>query len=100
MPEDTVQRSPDWDEGRVRALRDHLGYTQGEMAREMGVRQQTISEWETGMYRPRGSSRTLLHIIAERAGFSYSTGPGPAGDAKAQPQESAQPQENERSELP
>ena len=87
MPDDTVQRSPEWDEGRVRALRDHLGYTQGEMAREMGVRQQTISEWETGMYRPRGSSRTLLHIIAERAGFSYSTGPSPAGDAGVQPQE-------------
>ena len=48
------------------------------MAREMGVRQQTISEWETGMYRPRGSSSTLLHIIAERAGFRYSTGSGPS----------------------
>ncbi len=39
----------------------------------MGTRQQTISEWETGMYRPRGASATLLSIIAERAGF-YGTG--------------------------
>ena len=73
-----------WDREAVRALRSHLGYTQGEMAQEMGVRQQTISEWETGLYRPRGSSSTLLHIIAERAGFRYSTGKGmpkaPASD--------------------
>ena len=37
----------------------------------MGIRQQTVSEWETGLYTPRGSSRTLLNIIAERASFDY-----------------------------
>lgn len=37
----------------------------------MGTRQQTISEWETGMYRPRGASVTLLSIIAEQAKFNY-----------------------------
>jgi len=37
----------------------------------MGVRQQTISEWETGMYNPRGPSSTLLSIVAERADFNY-----------------------------
>ena len=74
MPEEDEQ-PPVWDHDQVRALRDHLGCTQGEMARQMGIRQQTISEWETGMYRPRGSSSTLLHIIAERAGFHYTTGP-------------------------
>ena len=71
-----AEEQPAWDQERVRALRGHLGYTQGEMAREMGIRQQTVSEWETGAYRPRGSSSTLLRIIAERAGFSYSTGGG------------------------
>ena len=81
MAEEEKERPSDWNRGRVRALRDHLGYTQGEMAQEMGVRQQTISEWETGMYRPRGSSKTLLHIIAERAGFSYATGAEPSGEA-------------------
>ena len=85
------ERPADWDRGQVRALRDHLGYTQGEMARQMGVRQQTISEWETGMYRPRGSSSTLLHIIAERAGFSYSTGPDPARDAGPVPSDPEEP---------
>ena len=45
--------------------------TQQELADEMGTRQQTISEWETGIYRPRGASATLLSIIAERADFDY-----------------------------
>ncbi|MBI2858139.1 MAG: helix-turn-helix domain-containing protein [Chloroflexi bacterium] len=60
-----------WDAERIRALRRHLGLTQSEMAGRLGTRQQTISEWEKGMYRPRGASATLLSIIAERAKFSY-----------------------------
>jgi DNA-binding transcriptional regulator YiaG len=64
-----------WDAERVRALRYHLGLTQAQMAREMGTRQQTISEWETGLYRPRGLSERLLGLVAERAGFSYDAGP-------------------------
>jgi DNA-binding transcriptional regulator YiaG len=64
----------DWDGGRIRALRQHLGLTQQGLADELGTRQQTISEWETGMYRPRGASSTLLTIIAERAGFEYEAG--------------------------
>lgn len=62
-----------WDSERVRALRQHLGLTQGRMAEDLGIRQQTISEWETGMYQPRGSSDTLLSIVAERSGFYYRT---------------------------
>jgi DNA-binding transcriptional regulator YiaG len=41
----------------------------------MGTRQQTISEWETGMYKPRGTSTTLLSIIAEQAKFEYQAAP-------------------------
>ncbi len=63
----------DWDSGRVRALREHIGLTQQEMADQLGTRQQTISEWETGMYQPRGTSSTLLTMVAERAGFEYET---------------------------
>lgn len=48
-----------------------MGLTQQQLSEELGTRQQTISEWETGMYRPRGASRTLLNMIAERAGFEY-----------------------------
>ncbi|MCX6003212.1 MAG: helix-turn-helix domain-containing protein [Chloroflexi bacterium] len=60
-----------WDREQVYALRAHLGLTQSEMAERLGTRQQTISEWEKGMYRPRGASATLLSIVAERAKFKY-----------------------------
>lgn len=62
---------PGWDSQRVRTLRQHLGLTQRELAERLGTRQQTISEWERGMYQPRGASATLLSIVAERAEFQY-----------------------------
>jgi DNA-binding transcriptional regulator YiaG len=60
-----------WDRCRIRALRNHLKLTQAGMAEQMGTRQQTISEWETGEYLPRGTSAKLLSIIADRSGFEY-----------------------------
>lgn len=54
-----------WDAGDVAALRARLRLTQAEFARELGVRQQTVSEWETGRYRPRGASARLLAYLAE-----------------------------------
>jgi DNA-binding transcriptional regulator YiaG len=60
-----------WSKEEVRALRQHLNLTQTRLAEELGTRQQTISEWEKGMYRPRGASATLLSIVAERSGFTY-----------------------------
>jgi len=66
------KRNPvNWDGQGVRALRQHLRLTQARLAEELGTRQQTISEWETGMYKPRGTSATLLTIVAERSGFKY-----------------------------
>ncbi|MDH4269561.1 MAG: helix-turn-helix domain-containing protein [Dehalococcoidia bacterium] len=52
-------------------MRQHLNLTQARLAEELGTRQQTISEWENGMYRPRGASATVLSIVAERSGFTY-----------------------------
>ena len=63
-----------WSKEEVRALRQHLNLTQVKLAEELGTRQQTISEWEKGMYRPRGASATLLSIVAERSGFTYKVG--------------------------
>jgi DNA-binding transcriptional regulator YiaG len=60
-----------WDRASIQALRQHLGLTQSELSEKLGTRQQTISEWETGMYRPRGASATLLSLVAEKAGFNY-----------------------------
>ena len=66
---------PQWDSEHIRALRHHLGLTQRELADRLGTRQQTISEWEKGMYKPRGASTTLLSIVAERANFRYQATP-------------------------
>lgn len=65
------KQSYSWDAQNIRALRQHLKITQSEMADELGIRQQTVSEWEVGMYKPRGASTTVLTIIAERSGFEY-----------------------------
>ena len=68
-----------WDDRSIQALRRHLGLTQRELAERLGTRQQTISEWETALYQPRGASATLLSIIAEQAKFKYeATSPGKA----------------------
>ena len=72
-----------WDAQVVRALRRHMNMTQQQLAEELGTRQQTISEWETGLYQPRGTSRTLLSIIAERAAFYHPTG----GEDTRQPED-------------
>lgn len=60
-----------WDAESIRSLRKFMGLTQQQMSEELGTRQQTISEWETGMYRPRGGISRLLTLVAEREGFAY-----------------------------
>jgi DNA-binding transcriptional regulator YiaG len=67
------QREP-WDADRVAGLRRRLGLSQAELAAEMGVRQQTVSEWETGRYAPRGASARLLSLLEERS--PYDSGDG------------------------
>lgn len=80
--------SAHWDARRVAALRHELGLTQAAFARELGVRQQTVSEWETGQYLPRGASVRVLRMLAEQrapydAGWTEThigdTGEGTAG---------------------
>lgn len=60
-----------WTPAEVRRLRRWLKLSQRALAEELGVRQQTVSEWEIGVYQPRGASTRLLDIVAERAGLSY-----------------------------
>ena len=64
--------------------------TQREMADELGARQQTISEWETGAYRPRGVSARALLRMAESAGAPYRAGPSNSRDAGGVPDEGAE----------
>jgi DNA-binding transcriptional regulator YiaG len=61
----------EWDARRIKALREHMGMTQQQMADELEVRQQTISEWETGTHKPHRSTQKTLSLVAERAGFAY-----------------------------
>ena len=65
------RNQPVWDAEQIRSLRGHLKMTQDGLAEELNVRQQTVSEWETGQYQPRGASEKLLNMIAERAEFQY-----------------------------
>lgn len=60
-----------WNQQRIKALRKHMGMTQAELAEEMQVRQQTISDWEQGHHIPHRSTQRMLSLIAERAGFDY-----------------------------
>lgn len=65
------RRRTGWSGEQVKALREYAGWSQQELADRLGMRQQTISEWETGKYRPRRSTGVLLEFIAERVGFAY-----------------------------
>jgi DNA-binding transcriptional regulator YiaG len=70
-PARTRKLKYDWDAGKVKALRSHMGLTQTEFAQELGTLQQTVSEWECGYHTPKGTSVKLLKIVAEKAGFAY-----------------------------
>lgn len=72
-----MQRKRRWVATEVRGLRKSLGLTQHAFAAELGVRQQTVSDWETRAYAPRGASITVLNLVAERAGIAYGAGSGP-----------------------
>lgn len=60
-----------WDGKMIRALRKSMGLNQSEFADVLGVRQQTISEWEGGLYQPTRARSKHINIIAERHAFFY-----------------------------
>ena len=60
-----------WQADNIRALRSHLELSQTALSREIGIRQQTISEWETGMYAPRGAYVTILTLLAVSSNFPF-----------------------------
>ncbi|NJM07861.1 helix-turn-helix transcriptional regulator [Candidatus Gracilibacteria bacterium] len=76
-----------WDSRRIRALREFMGLTQREMADELEVRQQTISEWETGLHTPHRSTQKTLSMVAERVGFAYESGERPAEEITSNDQQ-------------
>lgn len=62
---------PLWDAEMVQSLRHHMAMSQQDFANELGVRQQTISEWERGIYTPSRSRSKHLSLIAEREGVPF-----------------------------
>jgi DNA-binding transcriptional regulator YiaG len=58
-----------WEAEAVKALRQHLNLTQAKFAETLGVRRQTVSEWENGVYAPDRSTAKHLGLVADQAEF-------------------------------
>jgi len=56
-----------WDKDSVKQLRQILDLTQIQFAELLGCRQQTISEWEQGLYAPANAYGKLLSQIKVRS---------------------------------
>jgi DNA-binding XRE family transcriptional regulator len=54
-----------WTAAEIRELRWRLGWSQAELARRLGCRQQTVSEWETNAYEPQNAYSKLLDLLFE-----------------------------------
>ena len=80
-----ARRRVRWDARGVRALRGQLGWSQQALADELGVRQATVSDWERGVYTPRGAASRLLLMLAERSGAVYEVAEGGDGPERAEP---------------
>ena len=52
-----------WDAESIRRARKARSLTQAELAEGLGCRQQTISEWELGMYGPKNAYQKLLTMF-------------------------------------
>lgn len=79
VPGYRVERGQDTDDLRwtgimIRNLRRHMRASQAELAEILGVRQQTVSEWENAEYEPSRASAKHLTLVAERSGFLYESG--------------------------
>lgn len=66
-----------WNGELIKGLREHLNMSQAQLAEKLGVRQQTISEWETGLYDPSLKTSKYLGLVAKETGFQYEAGEEP-----------------------
>lgn len=67
-----IQKKDDaivWQQDAIKALRKHMSLTQSKFAQELGVRRQTVSEWENGVYDPDRSTTKFLALIAKQSDF-------------------------------
>lgn len=56
-------KSGPWNAETIRQSRKARNLTQAELAEALGCRQQTISEWELGMYEPKNAYQKLLSLF-------------------------------------
>ncbi len=49
----------------VKAIREHVGMTQTEVASAFGISVGTLRHWERGDRTPRGPARVLLNVVAK-----------------------------------
>ena len=76
-----------WSGEAVRRLRGRLGVSQQELAALLGVRQQTVSDWERGLHEPQGAARRMLSMTAEEERAPYVVKPGRARGRLPRPPE-------------
>ena len=58
----------EWTPEAIRDFRKQLGLSQVKFAEMLGVRQATLSAWETGAHTPLGMGQRLLDCLAEKHG--------------------------------
>ncbi len=59
---------PEYDSGKIRALRDHLQLSQAVLAAVLNTSLSTVRKWEVGDKHPSGPSLKLLSLL-ERKGL-------------------------------
>lgn len=50
---------------RIRRAREQRGWTQAQLAAEVGVARETIGNWETGASNPRNAMGRLEHVLGK-----------------------------------
>lgn len=68
-----IRKSQGWRADEIKSLREFAGWSQQDLAERLGVRQQTVSDWELGIHASRRSMGKLLQMIAESVGYPYQT---------------------------
>ena len=49
----------------IKAIREQLGISQRELARELGIAFSTVNRWENGLFEPTAMARKILKMYCE-----------------------------------
>ena len=59
-------RSFEFEDLKVKAIREKLGMSQSQFAALMGISKRTLENWEQGKRQPTGSAKALLTVVAKK----------------------------------